>query len=174
MIAPTLTTDRLILTAMTMAHWEDYAAAWADPEMTAFIGGKPRTRTESWPKFVQGVGLWALFGYGYWTFTDRGTGAFVGNGGYGRFERGVPEIDGFPEAGWAFVPAAWGKGYATEAMTAILDWADSAVNAPETRCMIDPENAASLNVAKKLGYQQFSETESAIGKSALFKRPRSL
>jgi RimJ/RimL family protein N-acetyltransferase len=172
MIAPMLTTDRLAITPMSMAHWEAYALAWADPQMTAFIGGKPRARGESWPKFVQGVGLWTLFGYGFWTFIDRETGAFVGNGGLARFERGIPQIEGFPEAGWAFIPDVWGKGYATEAMTAILDWADANLDAPETRCMIDPENSASLNVAKKLGYQQFSEVESAIGRSALFARPR--
>ncbi|NCX50981.1 MAG: GNAT family N-acetyltransferase, partial [Burkholderiaceae bacterium] len=57
-------------------------------------------------------------------FLDRETGAFLGNGGLAQFERGIPELGGFPEAGWAFVPAAWGKGYATEAMGAIFNWAD--------------------------------------------------
>ena len=39
MTAPTLTTQRLSIEPMSRAHWEDYAAAWADPSMTAFIGG---------------------------------------------------------------------------------------------------------------------------------------
>ena len=47
MQAPTLTTDRLILAPLSLDHWEAYAAAWANPQMTAFIGGQPRTRTES-------------------------------------------------------------------------------------------------------------------------------
>ena len=58
LIAPTLHTQRLTLTALSLDHWEAYAAAWADPELTAFIGGKPRTRIESWTKFTQGIGQW--------------------------------------------------------------------------------------------------------------------
>ena len=50
MQALTLKTDRLILAPISLDHWEAYAAAWADPAMTEFIGGKPRTRTESWGK----------------------------------------------------------------------------------------------------------------------------
>jgi hypothetical protein len=68
MTAPTLTTQRLSIEPMSRAHWEDYAAAWADPRMTAFIGGEPRSRNLSWSKMLQGIGLWSLFGYGYWSF----------------------------------------------------------------------------------------------------------
>lgn len=167
--APTLTTDRMILTALSMAHWEDYAAAWADPKMTAFIGGKPRTRQESWVKFTQAAGLWPLLGYGYWAFTDRATGQFLGNGGLAQFERGIPEIGGLPEAGWAFVPDAWGKGLATEAMAAILNWAEGAL-ASEVRCIIDPGNVASHRVAEKLGFQQFAESDGVIGRVNVYRR----
>lgn len=167
--APTLTTDRMILTALSMAHWEEYAAAWADPKMTAFIGGKPRTRQESWVKFTQAAGLWPLLGYGYWAFTDRATGQFLGNGGLAQFERGIPEIGGLPEAGWAFVPDAWGKGLATEAMAAILDWADGALKS-EVRCIIDPGNVASHRVAEKLGFQKFAESDGVIGRVNVYRR----
>ena len=170
MIAPTLTTDRLLITALSLDHWEAFAAAWADPKLTEFIGGKPRTRNESWGKFLQGIGLWPLFGYGYWAFVDRETGAFLGNGGLARFERGVPEIEGFPEAGWSFVPDAWGKGLATEGMSAILRWADAALNEPDIRCLIDPENIASHNVATKLGFVKIAETRDAIGDVFVYSR----
>jgi len=167
--APTLTTDRMILTALSMAHWEDYAAAWADPKMTAFIGGKPRTRQESWVKFTQAAGLWPLLGHGYWAFTDRMTGRFLGNGGLAQFERGIEELGGLPEAGWAFVPDAWGKGLATEAIAAILDWADTAL-ASEVRCIIDPGNVASHRVAQKLGFQAFAQSDGVIGRVNVYRR----
>lgn len=128
MIPPTLTTERLRIEPMALSHWEAYAAAWADPRMTEFIGGEPRSRNTSWGKFLGGIGLWTLLGYGYWSFVERATGAFVGNGGLASFERGLSELVDYPEAGWAFVPDAWNKGYATEAMTAILNWADEERN----------------------------------------------
>ena len=81
MAPPTLTTDRLLITGLSLEHWEAFAKAWADPRMTEFIGGMPRTRNESWGKFLHGIGLWSLFDYGYWAFVDRENGAFLGNGG---------------------------------------------------------------------------------------------
>ena len=162
MNAPTLTTQRLSIEPMALAHWEAYAAAWADPRMTEFIGGEPRNCSTSWGKFLAGIGLWSLFGYGYWSFIERGSGAFVGNGGLAQFERGISELEGYPEAGWAFVPDAWGKGYATEAMTAILEWADAA-KLGEIRCIIDPGNDASHNVAAKLGFAKFADSHGIIG-----------
>ncbi len=154
---------------MALEHWEAYAAAWADPRMTEFIGGEPRGRNVSWGKFLAGTGLWPLLGYGYWSFIERDSGAFVGNGGLAQFERGIPDLDGYPEAGWAFVPAAWGKGYATEAMAAILTWADAA-QLGEIRCIIDPGNAVSHNVAAKLGFAKFAESADVIGDVIIYRR----
>ena len=172
MIAPTLHTDRLTLRPLSLADWEAYAAAWADPRLTAFIGGQPRTRTESWGKFLQGIGLWPLFGYGYWSFVDRESGAFLGNGGLASFERGLPDLAGYPEAGWAFVPDAWGRGLATEAMAAILGWADEVLGRPEIRCIIDIENRASMRVGEKLGFELIETTEGTAGPLGLFARKR--
>jgi RimJ/RimL family protein N-acetyltransferase len=170
MQAPTLQTPRLILRPLSLDEWEDYAAAWADPEMTRFIGGEPRDRTTSWGKFIAAAGLWPICGFGYWSFIERETGRFVGNGGLSRFERGIPELNGYPEAGWAFIPSAWGKGYATEAIGAALDWADKTLGAPEIRCIINPDNLASINVATKLGFAQFARSDDVIGPTLIFRR----
>jgi RimJ/RimL family protein N-acetyltransferase len=168
--APTLETPRLILRALSLDDWEAYATAWADARLTTFIGGEPRDRTTSWGKFLQGIGLWPLFGYGYWSFIESETGQFVGNGGLARFERGLPELEGLPEAGWAFVPDAWGKGYATEAMAAILDWADRSIDATEIRCIVDPGNIASHRVATKLGFEQFATSDKPLGPINIYRR----
>lgn len=167
--APRITTDRLDLVPLALTHWEAYAAAWADPQLTTFIGGKPRSRSESWTKFTQAAGLWPLLGYGYWAFLDRADGRFLGNGGLAQFERGIPELDGYPEAGWAFVPAAWGRGLATEAMAAILHWADGALGS-EVRCIIDPGNVASHRVAAKLGFAAFAQSNGAVGEVTVYRR----
>jgi RimJ/RimL family protein N-acetyltransferase len=109
-------------------------------------------------------------GYGYWSFIERATGAFVGNGGLASFERGLPELVDYPEAGWAFVPDAWNKGYATEAMTAILNWADEEAQLGEIRCIIDRGNAASHKVAGKLGFVKFAESTDVIGDLFIYRR----
>ena len=77
-----------------MAHWDDYAAMWADPRTTEYIGGSPREHKESWIKFLAGSALWDFFGYGYWAFTERKSGALVGVGGFAQWHRGIAELDG--------------------------------------------------------------------------------
>jgi RimJ/RimL family protein N-acetyltransferase len=170
MLAPILTTTRLTLRPISLRDWEAYAAAWADPAMTQFIGSGPRDRATSWSKFLQAAGLWSVCGFGYWSFIERETGRFIGNGGLSRFERGIAELEGVPEVGWAIVPDSWGKGYATEAIKAALSWADSVLKAPETRCIVDPDNQISIRVAEKLGFVRLAEVESDLGQSVLFRR----
>jgi RimJ/RimL family protein N-acetyltransferase len=170
MKAPTLITNRLILRAITPDDFEPYAAMWLDPRVTNFIGGSPRPRDESWRRFCQSVGLWDLFGYGYWLFTLSSTGAMIGVGGLAQFERGMPQLVGFPEAGWAFSADHWGQGYASEAVGAVMHWADGAIAHPEIRCIIAPKNTPSIRVAEKNGFTQIDETENDLGVSKIFAR----
>jgi RimJ/RimL family protein N-acetyltransferase len=172
MIPPTLTTQRLLIEPLGLKHWESYAAAWADPRMTQFISPEPRSRQESWIKFMQAAGMWSVLGYGYLAFCDRDTRTFLGVGGLGQFERGIAGLLGYPEAGWAFVPDAWDNGYATEAMAAVLGWADQTLPDPEIRCIIDIENLASVRVGEKLGFELIETSEGTTGPLGLFSRKR--
>jgi RimJ/RimL family protein N-acetyltransferase len=151
MDAPTLMTDRLILRGIAMQDWEPYAAMWADLRVTAFIGGEPRPRDVAWTKFGQAAAMWGLFGYGNWAVIDHADATFLGVCGLAHYERGIPELGGFPEAGWAFAAASWGRGIASEAIGAVVAWAD-ANQILETRCLIDDGNVASVKVAQRNGY----------------------
>lgn len=166
MNVPTLTTERLLLRAITMDDWEPYAAMWADSRVTAFIGGEPRPHDVAWKSFGQAAGMWPLFGYGNWTVRAADDGDFLGIAGFSRFERGIAELEGFAEAGWVFVPDSWGRGIAGEAVGAIHGWADRAALG-ETRCLIDDGNAASIRVAERCGYALCATLE---GKR-VFRRP---
>lgn len=169
---PVIETERLRLRAPVMADFEAYAAMWADERVTAFIGGKPRTRNESWLRFTAMHGLWALTGYGYWLFADRQTDALVGVGGLANFERGMPVLEGMPEAGWAVAPEFWGRGLVTEAMEAALRWGDTVLQAPVVRCIIEPGHGASEKVAAKLGFFPVGDGENAGTPVRIYARPR--
>jgi RimJ/RimL family protein N-acetyltransferase len=172
MEAPLLTTERLTLRATRAGDFETYAAMWVDPRVTDFIGGAPRPRNEAWLRFATGAGLWPLLGYGYWIIADRQTDALVGVGGLAVFERGIEALNGYPEAGWAFAADHWGKGYATEAVGAMLAWADDALKC-EIRCIIDPGNKASVRVADKRGFAKFGELRTEVWNTDLYRRPYS-
>ena len=54
------------------------------------------------------------------------------------------------------LPQYQGRGFAHEALSAVLDWADQTI--PRTVCMISPDNAPSLKLAGKLGYTEYAQT----------------
>jgi RimJ/RimL family protein N-acetyltransferase len=149
---PTIETPRLRLRGQRLSDKDAHVAMWADPRVTRFIGGEPRDEMLSWSKFLGAAGLWPVMGFGYWVFADKDSDRLIGMGGLSYFARGVPALEGVPEAGWAFDADHWGMGLATEAMAAVLAWADAHLDAPEVRCIINPGHGASEAVAAKLGF----------------------
>lgn len=58
------------------------------------------------------------------------------------------------EIGWMLHPADWGRGYATEAATAVLRLAFEQLNAHRVVAFCNEGNAASVRVMQKLGMTQ--------------------
>ena len=80
-----------------------------------------------------------------------GSGAYLGEAGFQDMRRDMtPSIEGLPEAGWSLVAAAHGRGLATEAVRAMLAWADGNLDFVRTVCIIDDGNAASLRLASQM------------------------
>lgn len=171
MTAPTLETPRLRLRAHRREDFEPLAAIWSDPGVARFIGGKVSTREESWARLARYHGFWPLLGFGFWAVEEKASGIYVGEIGFADFHRDItPSFGATPEQGWTFAPAVHGKGYATEAGRAVLAWADGALGGPFV-CMIDPDNAPSIAVARKLGYERYAETVYKAAPVGLYRRP---
>lgn len=169
--APVLETARLRLRPFQTRDLEPNAAALADPEVVRHLGGTPLNREDSWRRILTASGLWPLFGYGYWSVERRADGAWVGQVGFGDFKRDMtPAIVGLPEMGWVFAPQGQKQGYATEAVVAALAWADEALRAPEIVAIIAPENAASIRLAEKTGFEDRSEARYRDEPILLFRR----
>ena len=84
---------------------------------------------------------------------ERASGLVVG--GIGFFG---PPHDGEVEIGYGIVPSRQGRGYATEALRAMITraWAD-----PRVRAVVagtDPGNVASQRVLGKAGFRQIAAT----------------
>ncbi len=167
-----LATPRLRLRGHRVEDFSALAALWGDESTTRFIGGKPATETESWARLLRYGGMWPLLGYGYWAIEDRATGAYFGDVGVARFRRGIPEVDDVPEVGWVLAAQARGRGFAGEALAAVLAWADRALDSRETSCMIDPGNVPSLALATRFGFKQVAQVESRGAPSLIFRRTR--
>ena len=166
---PVIETSRLTLRGHGIADFDDSLALWSDPEVTRHIGGKPSTREDVWARLLRYIGHWAAAGYGFWQVRERATDRFVGEVGIAEFHRDLAfSFDGAPEAGWVLAPWSHGRGYATEAMTAVHDW--SAADHPRTVCIIDPDNLASQRVAARLGYRQLGRADYKAVEVIVFER----
>ena len=138
---------------------DDCIAMWSDPVVTRFIGGKPSTPQRTWLRMLEYAGHWSLLGFGYWAIEEKSSGRFVGEVGFADFKRDVAaSMQDVPELGWALTPQFHGKGYATEAVLAALEWGDAHLRDVRTVCMISSDNTASIRVAEKCGYKEFERT----------------
>ena len=142
-----------------------------DEAVFRHIGGKPLTREESWLRFLRHVGHWQLLDFGFWVVRERRGGEFVGHVGFGDFRREItPNFCDDPEMGWVLARSAHGKGYATEAAQAAINWMGLRHRPARIVCMIEPENAGSLRVAAKCGFREFARTTYKDSAVALLER----
>ncbi|TAM28596.1 MAG: N-acetyltransferase [Rhodanobacter sp.] len=153
-LVPVLETERLRLRGHRAEDHEALAAIWADPEVIRYMGGTPSSWQESWMRLLRYPGLWALLGYGFWAIEEKASGRMIGDIGYTDFKREIePPLDGMPELGWALARDTQGKGYASEALTAVLAWGRAHFGPHRATCIIDPDNAASIRLATKAGFR---------------------
>lgn len=160
MAIPRLVTDRLVLRALTIDDFTAYAGFWSDPAVVNFIGGEPMSRERAWGRMLSVSGGWPLLGFGFLAITERDSGRLVGEAGFQDMRRDIsPSIEGTLETGWALLPEVHGRGYATEALTALMAWARPLFVGRRLTCIIDPENAPSLRLAARMGFVE--ETRSS-------------
>jgi RimJ/RimL family protein N-acetyltransferase len=152
---PVIETKRLKLRGHTIEDASLVRALWSDPAVTHYIGGKALTSEECWSRLLRYVGHWSLLGFGYWLLEEKATGDFVGEVGFSNYKRDMePALGGVPEVGWVLTPPKHGKGYATEAVHAVLDWGREHFGASPVVCLIHPDHDASIRVALKCGFKK--------------------
>ena len=144
MIAPTLHTKRLTLRPYRLDDFDAYCALLTSDRAKYMQAGLDRKGAWNW--FTSDVAHWPLFGFGALMIDVSATGECVGAVALGK---GIT----FPETelGWQLYDGQEGKGYATEAATALKTWAFATLPLDTLVSYIDPENAASVSVAKRLG-----------------------
>ena len=156
---PIIETARLILRQNRPSDLEDRCAITSDPDFMRFVGGV-YDRQENWSRITRYIGHWACFGFGLFAVEEKETGRYVGNFGLSRFERELgPDFDSAPEAAWMLAQWAEGRGYATEAMQAVLDWYEGRFGRGRQVCIIDPANLPSLAPRGAAGFPCISRRD---------------
>ncbi|HZZ88253.1 MAG TPA: GNAT family N-acetyltransferase [Caulobacteraceae bacterium] len=140
-----LETERLILRPPRPEDLEPWTAFSADAVAMRFLGGV-QPRAAAWRGFMSFAGSWSMAGFGMFTLVDKASGRWAGRSGPWQ-----PADWPGTEVGWGLAREFWGRGYATEAATAAIDWAFDHLGWIEVIHCIDAENTGSQNVARRLG-----------------------
>ncbi|GAA4870645.1 GNAT family N-acetyltransferase [Kitasatospora terrestris] len=147
---PVLTTERLRLRPLTSADTEWWVRLHADPEVNRFVGAYTEEQAADRLRAIEQQ--WTERGHGLCAVELRDTGEAIGRCGLNWWAQ-YQET----EAGWTFARAHWGRGYATEAASAVLDWGFGALGLARITAMIAPGNAPSAAVAARLGFSPLRE-----------------
>ena len=148
------TTPRLTHRAMVPADAESFYALNSNPDVMRYTGEPPiesvahaRDAIENYPDFhTHGFGRWACF----LRHDDPETGAQAGDLiGF----CGLKHLDDLDEVdvGFRFLPQHWGKGYATEAGRAAIEFGFRRLAIDRIIALVLPENGPSIRVLAKLG-----------------------
>jgi RimJ/RimL family protein N-acetyltransferase len=169
--APTLETERLVLRHVRPGDVEYFALTHANEEIMRHVGG-PIGREDAWRRAMTGAGFWGVLGIGLWAVERRSDGQTIGHIGFFDFQRDMePSIAGEPEMGWIFGPDGQGKGLATEAGRAALDWFDRSFEPMSIPAIIAPDNAPSIRLAERLSFERQPDAIYRGEPTAFFRRP---
>ena len=155
-----LLTERLSLRQWREEDREPFAALNADPRVMQHFPA-PLTREQSdaaLDRYATGIeergwGLWAVE-----VVEGPEVGEFVGFVGLQPLAPDLPPAPG-TEVGWRLAPWAWGRGYATEAGRAAVQYAFTELEVPEVVSITATTNLRSQAVMRRLGMRHHPERD---------------
>jgi RimJ/RimL family protein N-acetyltransferase len=151
--------DELLTPRLRMRRWqaadrEPFAAMNADPEvMRYFPSTLDRAASDALVDRIES--RFDEQGYGLWALQRLENGAFLGFAGLNPMPPGTPGA-GEMEVGWRLAPAAWGRGYATEAATAALQVWFGSLGESRVWSITTIGNLRSQAVMRRLGLAEHS------------------
>jgi [ribosomal protein S5]-alanine N-acetyltransferase len=145
---PWIETDRLTIRPAVENDRARFVELFSDDAFTVFSDGVHDAESAH-ARFDRMLVMADSIPYAKQPVVERGSGTIIGYTGADSFR-----IDGIDrlEWGWRLVPEARGRGYATEATTALLAVADRHDDG-EMLCLIASDNHPSRRVADKVGFR---------------------
>jgi len=143
-----LATVRLDLVALTLEHAPALFACASDPEVSSRFAWTRHTSLADSRRFiVRTMVAYARGGHHEWGIVRRADQALIGTCGLDVFDRSGCVAD----VSYALARACWGRGYATEAASAVIGFGFSVLGLRAIEAQAFAENTASQQVMAKLG-----------------------
>lgn len=153
-----LETPRLILRSFTLDDVDAMYQLMTVPDVIRYVGNKPAQSKQDTLDYLQQHPLrdYQVYGYGRFACVWKETGQVIGFSGIKYLEE-ISET----ELGYRFLPEFWGKGLATEAGSAVIEFAKS-LGLTRLVAVIHPQNEGSIQVALRLGFVLEGTTELSL------------
>ena len=143
-------TERLILRTIEEGDAAEQDRVLNTPAVMARLGGVKELH-EIEAKHAKSMQLYAQEGFSFLFMIEKSTGEMVGHCGIKRVDNPLAKNPGEHEIGWLVREDRWRRGYAEEAVRAVIDWAFGRVGAPHVVALTSRVNTASWKLMEKLG-----------------------
>lgn len=159
-----LETERLVLRTWTFADDERLFKICSDAETMIHIGdGKPYESIETAREFLNwAIPYQAENGFCRWAVIEKQSGEIIGSCGFAF--RDMEEV----ELGYLFAREVWGKGFATEAARACLEYGFEKIGFEKVIALTALTHEKSHNVLRKIGFRERGIEETEDGDDLVF------
>jgi [ribosomal protein S5]-alanine N-acetyltransferase len=148
-------TERLILRELTPADVKGMFALDRDPDVHQYLGNKPIAKMAEARQHIEFIRQqYRDNGIGRWAVIEKDTNDFIGWAGLKFITEVINNHTRYYDLGYRLIRKYWGKGYATEAAHASLDYGFNHLQLNEIYAMADTRNKASGKILAKAGLQQ--------------------
>ncbi|MFB7155571.1 GNAT family N-acetyltransferase [Lysinibacillus sp. NPDC056232] len=158
-------TKRLYLRKMKMADTHSLFKIWSDPDVTKFMNITNFTHEEQAKEMIELFDQLAKEHKAIrLSIIEKESNEIIGSCGFNSFdvESATAEI------GYDLAKAYWGKGYAPECISALIDYAFTTLSITKIEAKIEPGNRNSIKVVEKLNFtfegtfQEYEESKESF------------
>ena len=153
-----LETERLVLRRIDEGDAQLQYRVLNTPAAMEHLGGVKELH-EIEAKHAKSMAWFAQHGFGFMMMIEKAQGGLsggelVGHCGMKRVDNPLAPNQGDHEVGWLVRQDRWRRGYAEEAMRAVIDWAFSSIGAPHVVALTSERNVPSWRLMEKFGMER--------------------
>ena len=155
----TFETPRLLFRELTPSDEAGMFELDSNPEVHTYLGNNPVTDIEQIREVLRNVGeRYKTNGTGRMAVILKESGEFIGWAGF-KLEQNINGHEQFYDLGYRFIQKHWGKGYATEAAAAFVDYGFNVMKLDLINAYTESGNIASRKVLEKAGLKMIETFE---------------
>jgi len=146
-------TDRLILREILPTDADSMFELDSDPYVHRYLGNNPVNDKEQIYQAIEFIrDQYVKFGIGRWAIVDKKTNHFLGWSGLKYITEETNGHINYYDLGYRLIKRYWGKGIASEAALAAIEYGFNMLGLNEIYAIADQENDGSHSILKKVGF----------------------